>query len=176
MEADWYGKSIVILGCGNWLCGDDGFGPAVAQRIERDFALPADVCVLDAGTSVREILFDIALSDKKPAKIVVVDAVDCGREPGDLFALDVENLPVAKLTEFSPHQVPTCNLLRELRNLCGIEVIVIACQVLNPSDGVSPGLSGPVERAVHLAVETLLREHVRLSSSNRTTTDTCLLP
>ncbi len=161
MEAEWHGKSIVILGCGNWLCGDDGFGPAVAQRLERDVALPAGVCVLDAGTSVRELLFDITLSDEKPAKIVVVDAVDCGREPGELFALDIGSLPKTMLTEFSPHQVPTCNLLRDLRDRCGIEVVVIACQVLDRSDRVSPGLSGPVERAVQSAVETLVREHIR---------------
>lgn len=161
MEHAWYGKSIVILGCGNWLCGDDGFGPAVAQRLEGGVTLPADVCVLDAGTSVREILFDITLSDKKPAKIVVVDAVDCGREPGELFALDIDSLPKTKLTEFSPHQMPTCNLLRELRDLCGIEVIVVACQVQNRSDQVSPGLSEPVEGAVRRAVETLVSEHIR---------------
>jgi len=161
MESAWHGKSMAILGCGNWLCGDDGFGPAVAQRLERDVALPADVCVLDVGTSVREILFDITLSDEKPAKIVVVDAVDCGREPGDLFALDIESLPKTKLTEFSPHQVPTCNLLRELRDLCDVEVIVIACQVLDRSDQVDPGLSKPVEEAVTRAVESLVREHIR---------------
>lgn len=143
------------------MCGDDGFGPAVVQRLERDVALPAGACVLDAGTSVREILFDIALSDKKPAKIVVVDAVDCGREPGELFALDIGSLPEKALTDFSLHQVPTCNLLRELRDLCGIEVVVMVCQVLDRSDQVSPGLSGPVERAVQYAVATLVREHIR---------------
>jgi coenzyme F420 hydrogenase subunit delta len=160
METDWYGKSIVILGCGNWLCGDDGFGSSVAQRLERGVALPADVCVLDVGTSIREILFDITLSDKRPAKIIVVDAVDCGREPGELFALDIESLPKTKLTEFSPHQMPTCNLLRELRDLCDVEVTVIACQVQDRSDQVRPGLSRPVKEAVQRAVETLVLEHI----------------
>jgi coenzyme F420 hydrogenase subunit delta len=160
MEPGWYGKSIVILGCGNWLCGDDGFGPAVVQRLERTVPPAADVCVLDVGTSVREILFDITLSDNKPEKIVVVDAVDCGREPGELFALDIDSLPKTKLTEFSPHQMPTCNLLRELRDLCNMEVVVIACQVQDRSDRVCPGLSRPVEEAVQRAVETLVLEHL----------------
>lgn len=159
MEPDWHDKSILILGCGNILLGDDGFGPAVAQRLEADFTIPADVCVFDAGTSVREILFDTILSDKKPSKVVIVDAMDCGRKPGEIFSPDLDSYPEVKLDDFSMHQIPTSNLLRELRDLCGIEVIVIACQVTGTCESVSPGLSNPVEAAVEHAVEMLAREH-----------------
>ncbi len=159
MGPDWYGKSILILGCGNRLIGDDGFGPAVAQCLVSDFAVPDDVCVFDAGTSVRQILFDTALSDKKPSKVVIVDAMDCGREPGELFCLDIDCLPKIKLDDFSMHQIPTSNLLRELRDLCGIEVVVVACQVANSCDSVDPGLSAPVEKAVRQAAQELARDH-----------------
>jgi coenzyme F420 hydrogenase subunit delta len=159
MEPEWYDKSILILGCGNRLMGDDGFGPAVAQRLESDFAVPDDVCVFDAGTSVRQILFDTALSEKKPSKIVIVDAMDCGREPGELFCLDIDALPEIKLDDFSMHQIPTSNLLRELRDICGVEVVVVACQVEDPCDVVNPGLSDPVEKAVQEAAEILALEH-----------------
>jgi coenzyme F420 hydrogenase subunit delta len=159
MEPDWHDKSILILGCGNILLGDDGFGPAVAQRLEADFTIPADVCVFDAGTSVREILFDTILSDKKPSKVVIVDAMDCGRKPGELFSPDIDSYPQVKLDDFSMHQIPTSNLLRELRDLCGVEVIVIACQVAGTCECVNPGLSSPVEAAVEHAAEVLAREH-----------------
>ena len=161
MGPEWYDKSILILGCGNILIGDDGFGPAVAQRLRGNFTIPTDVCVFDAGTSVREILFDTILSEKKPSKIVIVDAMDCGLKPGELFCLDIDSLPKVKLDDFSMHQVPTSNMLRELRDLCGIEVIVIACQVSHTPDSVNPGLSTPVEGAVKCAAETLALEHFR---------------
>jgi len=161
MGPQWYDKSIIILGCGNVLFGDDGFGPAVAQCLQRNFTVPVDICVLDVGTSVREILFDIVLSDRKPAKIVIVDAMDCGREPGELFAPDIDSIPRIKLDSFSLHQVPTSNLLRELRDLCGIEVVMIACQVSRTSEEVSMGLSNPVEVAVERAAKMLAREHFR---------------
>jgi coenzyme F420 hydrogenase subunit delta len=159
MGPEWYDKSILILGCGNVLFGDDGFGPAVAQRLRDNFPIPTDVCVFDAGTSVREILFDTILSDKKPSKIVIVDAMDCGREPGELFTLDLDSIPTIKLDDFSLHQVPTSNLLRELRDLCGIEVIVFACQVSHIPDMVSPGLSDLAKAAVERAAEMLAQEH-----------------
>jgi coenzyme F420 hydrogenase subunit delta len=161
MGPEWYDKPIVILGCGNILIGDDGFGPAVAQSLRRNFTVPAEVCIVDAGTSVRQILFDIILLDKKPSKIVILDAMDCGRKPGELFALDIDCIPKNKLDSFSLHQVPTSNLLRELRDFCNIEVIVIVCQVSDTPDMVSPGLSKPVEGAVKHAAEMVAQEHFK---------------
>jgi coenzyme F420 hydrogenase subunit delta len=161
MESDWFDKSILILGCGNRLIGDDGFGPAVIQRLRENFTIPADVCVFDAGTSVREILFDTILSEKKPSKIIVVDAVDCGREPGEVFWLNIDGIPEVKLDDFSMHQIPTSNLLRELRDMCGIEVVVMACQVSSSTDHVDPGLSIPVKQAVEKATRTLAHEHLQ---------------
>jgi coenzyme F420 hydrogenase subunit delta len=159
MASDWYNKSILILGCGNVLFGDDGFGPAVAQCLLNNMAVPDDVGVVDAGTSVRNVLFDVILSDNKPSKIIIIDAMDGGREPGELFVVDIDSLPEVKIDDFSFHQLPTSNLLRELRDHCGVEVIIIACQVADIPEGVSPGLSGPVEKAVELAIEELGREH-----------------
>jgi len=159
MGPEWYDKSVLILGCGNILLGDDGFGPAVAQHLRKNFTIPAHVCVFDAGTSVREILFDTILSDKKPSKIIIVDAMDCGRKPGELFHLDIDALPKVKLDDFSMHQIPTSNLLRELRDLCSIDVIVMACQVSNTCDRVNPGLSNPLKKAVGKASEILATEY-----------------
>ncbi|MFH1882568.1 MAG: hydrogenase maturation protease [Planctomycetota bacterium] len=161
MGPEWYDKSILILGCGNVLFGDDGFGPAVAQQLQCDFKVPAEICVLDTGTSVREILFDTILADKKPSKIIIIDAMDCGRKPGELFSPDIDSFPEVKLDDFSLHQVPTSNMLRELRDLCGIKVIVVACQVAGTCDSVSPGLSEPVGEAVEHAVEMLAREYFK---------------
>ncbi|MHC4544335.1 MAG: hydrogenase maturation protease [Planctomycetota bacterium] len=161
MGPDWYDKSILILGCGNVLFGDDGFGPAVAQHLLNKSTIPPEVGILDAGTSVRKILFDIILSDNKPAKIIIVDAFDCERESGELFALDIDSFPKVKLDDFSLHQLPTSNLLRELRDLCGIEVIVIACQVSSIPESVKPGLSNPVKAAVERAADMLAREHFK---------------
>ncbi len=159
MMADWYRKRIVVLGCGNILFGDDGFGPAVAQYCQAHHRSPPDVCILDAGTSVRNVLFDILLSDRRPSRIVIVDAMDGGREPGELFEPDVDSLPRVKIDDFSMHQLPTSNLLRELRDLGGVQITVLACQTSAIPDEVRPGLSGPVAQAVRHAAEALVTRH-----------------
>jgi len=40
-----YQKSTLILGCGNTLFGDDGFGPAVIHFLEKHFKVPKDVSI-----------------------------------------------------------------------------------------------------------------------------------
>jgi coenzyme F420 hydrogenase subunit delta len=160
MAPDWHEKGTCILGCGNILFGDDGFGPAVAEYCQQNCTIPADVCIVNAGTSVRNILFDILLSVQKPSRIVIVDAMDYGHEPGDLFSPDIDTLPVTKTDDFSMHQVPTSNLLRELRDLGGVEVSVLACQVARIPEEVSPGLSAPVAKAVERAARMLITEHI----------------
>lgn len=151
-------KPVLVLGCGNVLFGDDGFGPAVAECLQARADLLDKVCVVNAGTSAREILFDVILSEKRPEKIIVVDAVDRGLEPGELFRLAIEDLPVKKLDDFSMHQLPASNLLRELQDLCGVKVELIACQVQEIPETVSPGLSLPVRKALSDAVEMIIHE------------------
>jgi coenzyme F420 hydrogenase subunit delta len=120
--------------------------------------------VRDVGTSVRNILFNILLSEDRPLHIVIIDAMDVGREPGELFRPDLDAIPETKTDDFSMHQIPTSNLLRELRDLCGVTIAILACQVAHIPEGVSPGLSRPVSEAVPRAVALLARDHgVRLS-------------
>ena len=76
MISQMFEKRLLIFGCGSILWGDDGFGPAVVQRLNDKYNLPDDVLVLDVGTSIRDILFDLALSEVKPQKLIIVDAVE----------------------------------------------------------------------------------------------------
>ena len=59
---DHCAKEVVVLCCGNILFGDDGFGPAVADRINASETVPEWAVVIDAGTAVRELLFDMIIS------------------------------------------------------------------------------------------------------------------
>ncbi len=57
-------KPCLIFGCGNPLFGDDGFGPKVIEHIEKHHEIPGYAACIDVGTSIRDILFDILLSQK----------------------------------------------------------------------------------------------------------------
>jgi coenzyme F420 hydrogenase subunit delta len=150
-------KEIVVLGCGNILFGDDGFGSSVAERLQTDSSLPKNVSVVNAGTSVRGILFDLILRQERPKKIIVIDAVDMGRMPGEIFRIPIEELPAQKVDDFTLHEMPTINLLRELRDLCRVEVIILAGQIESIPETVRPGLSETLSRSVGIAAEHVLK-------------------
>ncbi|MDE3090624.1 MAG: hydrogenase maturation protease, partial [Chloroflexota bacterium] len=133
----------------------DGFGPQVVQHLTRHYAVPDDVCVMDAGTGVRNILFSLALSQPRPEELVIVDAVDQGGEPGSIVELPIEGIPLQKLDDFSMHQAPSSNLLRELQDQCGVRVTVFACDVGPVNPAVQPGLSSAAQRAVPVICQTI---------------------
>jgi coenzyme F420 hydrogenase subunit delta len=152
-------KRVLIFGCGSILWGDDGFGPAVVSRLNQQYQLPDDVLAMDVGTSIRDILFDLALSETKPAKLIIVDAVEYpNHEPGEVYEIPVEGIPEKKTADFSLHQFPTVNILQELKDHTGIEVKVIVGQIKEIPQEVKPGLSEVMEQAVPKACERLLAE------------------
>ena len=139
---------ILILGVGNLLFGNDGFGPAVAEYLSQHFAISDDVYVMDVGTGVRRLLFTLSLSETQPEEIVIVDAVDWGQEIGQVAEVSAEALPITKTDDFSLHQVPTSNMLRELQEHCGVKVTVVACDVGDIPQIIAPGLSPDIQQAV----------------------------
>jgi coenzyme F420 hydrogenase subunit delta len=156
-------KKILIVGCGNRLFGDDGFGPAVVDYLAGNYTVPDEVCLLDVGTGVRKILFTISLSEIRPESIVVIDAVDRGREPGDVFEIPLDDIPVEKIDDFSMHQVPSSNLLKELKDLCSVDVRVVACQVGEIPEEIREGLSAPVKKAIPGAAQMIADKYFNRS-------------
>ena len=125
----------------------------------RTSTCPDSVCLADAGTGVRKLLFTLCLSPVRPRRMLIVDAVDSGREPGEWFEIDPADIPAVKLDDFSMHQLPTSNMLRELQQQTGIEVRVLACQTGPLPEEISPGLSEPVERAIPPAAAWIVQEY-----------------
>ena len=152
-------SSTVIFGCGNILMGDDGFGPAVVDKLNGDAVLPASVEAIDAMTGVREYLFDYLLSEEgRPNHIIILDAVDFeGKTPGDLFCIESSSIPAQKIHDFSLHQFPTVNLLQELETHTSIRVTILAAQAEYIPAEIEPGLSKSMKSAVIRACEQILQ-------------------
>jgi coenzyme F420 hydrogenase subunit delta len=159
MISELFNKSVLIFGCGNILWGDDGFGPAVIQALNERYQLPAEVLALDVGTSIRDILFDLVLSDKKPKKIYIIDAVEYpDRQPGEIFEIPVEGIPAKKISDFSLHQFPTVNMLQELKEHSPIDIKILVGQVEAIPESVQPGLTATMTKAVDTVCQRLLAD------------------
>ncbi len=151
-------KPVLVLGCGNVLFGDDGFGPKVIETLLKEYQIPEIAEAYDVGCSVRKLLFNILLSEKRPEKIIIVDAFDIGTDPGKVFEIDIDDIPENKIDDFSMHQMPTSNLLKELKEKTKIDIKIISCQPEFIPESVNMGLSGKVSRIIPEICELVIEE------------------
>ncbi len=152
MTAQVYDKQFLVFGCGNTLFGNDGFGPEVVNKINATHTLPDSVLVLDAGTGIRDLIFDLLLVEAKPELVIVIDAVTVeGRKQGEVFEIDIAKVPREKLADFSLHQSPSSNLLSQLVER-DITVNIIAMNTEFIPNEISPGLCPKAKEAVEEAV------------------------
>jgi coenzyme F420 hydrogenase subunit delta len=159
MIKELFRKPVIIFGVGNILWGDDGFGPAVVEALNQRYQLPPEALALDVGTSIRDILFDLVLSDKKPEKIFIIDGVEYpDRQPGEVFEIPVAGIPTIKTSDFSLHQFPTVNMLQELQEHSPIDITVLVVQIETIPQEVHIGLSAPVARAVDTVCQRILAD------------------
>jgi coenzyme F420 hydrogenase subunit delta len=160
----------LVLGCGNPLIGDDGFGPAVIQHLEKNYLLPDSVAAIDCGTSIRDILFDLLLSPQKPCKMIVIDVTDSpDLAPGEIREIEIEQIRPEKISDFSLHQFPTTNMLSEIKAETSIDVRVFVAQVAGRPSEVMPGLSDPVRAAIPAMCELIMEEIESTPNQGRST-------
>jgi len=144
-----HSKACLIFGCGNPLFGDDGFGPAVIEALEAGCSLPPDAAAIDAGTAIRDMLFDILLSEKKPRLIIIVDSSQAlSSAPGEIAEIDVDAIHPKKVSDFSLHQFPTTNMLKEIKACTPVDVRVLVVRPQVIPDAIAPGMSDAVQAAV----------------------------
>ncbi len=149
IQSVFHNKTCLVFGCGNPLFGDDGFGPEVINYLETRCKLPSHVACLDVGTSIRDILFNLLLDTNLPHTLIIVDAVETeGKKPGEIFEIRVDDIIPAKISDFSLHQFPTTNMLKEISEETPIQVKVLVVQTSGLPPCVKPGLSDPVRAAV----------------------------
>ncbi len=155
-------EEILVLGCGNILYGDDGFGPAVTDYLNANYKIPKNASVVNVGLASRGFIFDILLSEKRPKRVVIIDAIaHSDRKAGEIFEVPLSNLVKEKVDDFSFHQGPASNMLKELRDN-GVEVIIIACQPENIPREMTCGLSSVVQNSVPKASELIYNKYLRV--------------
>lgn len=80
---------VLVLGIGNLLWADEGFGVRCVEEFARRFRLPEGVTAIDGGTQGLYLLPYVQAA----RRLVVFDAVDFALPPGTLQVLENEAVP-----------------------------------------------------------------------------------
>ncbi len=139
-------RTPLILGCGNILRGDDGFGSRVVEYILEKRLVDEEVEVLDAGLGISRVLLDILSEEEKPSKLVLIDAMYQSGTAGEIKVLNVQNLPELKGAS-SSHSFPNREMLAQLEDM-GVKIYVVACVAGYLPNEVSTEMSKEVEEAI----------------------------
>ena len=80
---------VLVLGIGNLLWADEGFGVRAVQLLQRDYRFGPEVRLLDGGTQGLYLLHHVQEADV----LLVFDAVDYGLAPGSLHCVFGDEVP-----------------------------------------------------------------------------------
>lgn len=145
-------QETIVVGCGNILFQDDGFGPRVAQELQ-EFELPPGIRVIDGGTGAPHLLF--TLLDESCKKLIILDCIDWRAKPGSLRKFSVDELPKGKFID--AHNWTLSEPLHGLKDK--VEIVVIGCQPAKVSDpDIEISLTENVERAIPDAIRMVFEE------------------
>lgn len=104
-------QKITILGLGNILMGDEGIGVHAVRAFEQRYILPEGVEVVDGGVAGLDLIPFIEGRDK----VLMVDAVNSGREPGYIVILENEGIPARLSAKDSMHHFALMDVLSIVR-------------------------------------------------------------
>jgi hydrogenase maturation protease len=113
-------KRTLILGIGNLILKDEGIGVHVVRALEGK-NLPPEVDLIDGGTATVDLLSIIYESER----IIVIDALKAGGEPGTIYRFLPEDLMGTSDRPLSLHQLGLLDVLGMSRQLGGNAAVVI---------------------------------------------------
>jgi hydrogenase 3 maturation protease len=135
---DIFKGKVVIVGIGNTLRADDGLGPALIARLKGKIKAGC----IDAGSAPENYTGKIIR--ERPDTILIVDALDLGKDPGEFAILKKNEIVKSGLSthDISPHML--------------IEYLEKETQAAIYMLGVQPGdlsLGRPLSESVKLAID-----------------------
>ncbi len=169
-QSDW---DTLILGIGNLLWADEGFGVRCVETLNERYRFPATVCVMDGGTQGIFLLPWV----RSARRLLILDAIDFGLTPGTLKLIVGDDVPsYMGVKKVSMHQAGFQEVLSSAQ-LSGDYPDAIALIGVQPEllDDYGGSLTATVKReidpAIDLALQVLDEWHVDFARRDETLTD-----
>lgn len=149
---------ILVLGVGNSILKDEGFGIKVVEELEArrdELGIPPYVEIMDGATLGLDLLYYIEGREK----IVMLDIINAGEEPGTIFRFTPEDIKTQVRTKVSMHQVTLFDVLTmaEMSGRMPPEAVIIGIQPGEIEWGLelTPAVAAKIPRVIELVLEEL---------------------
>jgi hydrogenase maturation protease len=152
---------IMILGIGNILFSDEGFGIRVIEKLMDLFEFPENISIVDGGVLGMNLLGIISQADQ----LIVVDAVRIGDNPGTLVRLEGADIPARVRAKNSLHQVDFLEALTMCQALDKVPQTVILGVEPQDIETLSTELTPVIQTKVDPMIEMVLTEIAQRGAS-----------
>lgn len=149
-----YPADITVLGVGNVILRDEGFGVRVVEYLDARYEFPEEVRLVDGGTLGIELTQYVTGTKN----LLVIDSINGGAEPGTVFRFEDDEVMAHFQDKLSAHEVGIQDVLA-LLSVTGRKiphVVVIGAQPWDLGAGV--GLSTQMKELLPQMAEMALKE------------------
>lgn len=141
----------IILGLGNLLYQDEGFGIHAIKALQAAWLAPDTVELIDGGVLGLSLLPLV----EESSHLLVLDVVDIGQPPGTIYEMEGEQIPLFASSKLSEHQVgfqEVLGLARFRGNLPGsLRLIGVQPQDLGSGIGLSQAVASSLPEVINRA-------------------------
>ena len=152
-------ETICVLGIGNVLWADEGFGVRCIEALQQRYEFAPHVQLIDGGTQGLYLVQHV----QQASRLMIFDAIDYGLAPGELKLVENDDVPrFMGAKKMSLHQTgfQEVLMLALLTEKYPKEVLLIGCQPEEIEDyggSLRPVVRQALEDALALGVDTLRR-------------------
>ncbi|MDO8440963.1 MAG: HyaD/HybD family hydrogenase maturation endopeptidase [Polaromonas sp.] len=150
-------EHIVVLGIGNVLWADEGFGVRCVETLQREWTFAPHVELVDGGTQGLYLIENV----QSATKLMIFDAIDYGLAPGTLKLIENDEVPrFMGAKKMSLHQTGFQEVLclAQFMGHYPEQVVLIGCQPEELDDfggSLRASVKQSMPRALALGIERL---------------------
>jgi len=148
---------VLVLGIGNLLWADEGFGVRCVEKLVAEWSLPPEVRAMDGGTQGLYLLPYV----QGAQRLIVFDAIDYGLPPGTMKRIEGDEVPrFMGAKKMSLHQTGFQEVIAaaDLTGKLPRELLLIGVQPEELEDyggSLRPAIKARLDDAVSIAVDAL---------------------
>jgi hydrogenase maturation protease len=147
-------EKIMVLGVGNVLLTDEGAGVWALRRLEAAYDFPSNVKLVDGGVLGLSLTGMMMDADR----VVIIDAVRGGDEPGTLYRFEWESKPAHIKYKDSLHQIDMQETMGTLALLNQAPAVVVLGVEYQDISNWGMNLTPTVAKALPALVELVVSE------------------
>ncbi|WP_333652102.1 HyaD/HybD family hydrogenase maturation endopeptidase [Dissulfurispira sp.] len=146
--------NIALIGLGNILLRDEGVGVHAANTIKQRYAFSPYVEIIDGGTMGLDLLPIFEGRDK----VLIIDAVDFGREPGHIGMIENDDIPSVLNSKLSVHHINLSDVLfaAKLMDISPSEICLIGIQPQSLDVGLD--MTGEIKGKIETLIDAVIRK------------------